>query len=135
LEVKELNELEELKNDARARHGGRSVTWHFPTKSESRIEAQCKQTRGRIAESTLRVNYFIGTVRMRCGKLSGRKSRQIWVNTRTLENPQGMRHPNSSWPVDGAPRALNESSGSAQSATPESLLFWGKEWYHSLDAS
>jgi hypothetical protein len=29
-----------------------------------------RQTRERIAESTLPVNYFIGTVRMRCGKIA-----------------------------------------------------------------
>jgi hypothetical protein len=58
-----------------------------------RFGAQCKQTRERIAENTRRVNYFIGTVRMGCGKLSERKSRQDRINTRTLENPQGMRHP------------------------------------------
>jgi hypothetical protein len=84
LEEKELNEVEELKDDARARHGGRSATGHFPTPSESTIElqcghfeAQCKQTRKRIAESTRRVNYFIGTVRTVCGKIPESPTRKI----------------------------------------------------------
>src|SRR4029077_15788367 len=55
---------------------------------------ELRYTRERMAESTACVNYIIGIVRMSCGKLSERKSRQDRVNTRTLENPQGMRHPN-----------------------------------------
>jgi hypothetical protein len=33
-------------------------------------ESAMRQTRKRIAENTLRVNYFIGTVRMNCGKMA-----------------------------------------------------------------
>jgi hypothetical protein len=36
-----------------------------------------RQTRERIAESTLRVNYFIGTVRMICGKEFERGTRKF----------------------------------------------------------
>jgi hypothetical protein len=36
-----------------------------------------RQTRERIAESTPRVNYYIGTVRMICGKVVGRNYAEI----------------------------------------------------------
>jgi hypothetical protein len=61
LEVKELNELDELKDDARA--------WF--------LRGVTGQTRERIAENALRVNYFIGTVRTICGKAFERERRNF----------------------------------------------------------
>jgi hypothetical protein len=46
--------------------GGRRRRWG----KRKAGEAVWRQTRGRIAESTLRVNYFNGTVRMNCGKIA-----------------------------------------------------------------
>jgi hypothetical protein len=39
-----------------------------------------RQTRERIAESTLRVNYFIGTVRMNCGKIAEIPTQDLFIS-------------------------------------------------------
>ncbi len=48
-----------------------SDPWAKQQKRIGKYGSAMRQTRERIAGSTVRVNYFIGTVRMRCGKNVG----------------------------------------------------------------
>jgi tetrahydromethanopterin S-methyltransferase subunit G len=50
-------------------------------------EDELPYTRRRVAEITRRVNYFVGTVRISCGKSIGRRSRMI----RGKSKPPGAR--------------------------------------------
>jgi hypothetical protein len=49
-------------------------------KDRARVGTGVWQTRERIAESTLRVNYFIGTVRMNCGKIAEIPTQDLFIS-------------------------------------------------------
>jgi hypothetical protein len=61
-------QIQELGEEIGMAH--RRDPWMRQEKRIGKDESALRQTRERIAESTLPVNYFIGTVRMRCGKIS-----------------------------------------------------------------